>query len=119
MKFDMDYETITLDVMSRTAKHAISLDMVANLEFESYVNELTNNLILSVTNKAPYYDLEILQVPKDWKEHFKERWFPKYLLKKFPIKYKEYRVTAYYRKVKLPEYHPEIVIRRMGDESDF
>lgn len=25
--------------------------------------------------------------PKNWKEAFKERWFPKWLLKKFPVKY--------------------------------
>jgi hypothetical protein len=30
-----------------------------------------------------------VKYPCDWKEAFKERWFPKWLLNRYPVKYKE------------------------------
>jgi hypothetical protein len=31
--------------------------------------------------------LKEYRYPSDWKQAFKERWFPKWLLKKYPVKY--------------------------------
>jgi hypothetical protein len=32
------------------------------------------------------YEEEIYRYPSDWWQAFKERWFPKWLLKQFPVK---------------------------------
>ena len=31
-----------------------------------------------------------IEYPADWKEAFKERWFPDWIKKKYPVKYKKY-----------------------------
>lgn len=37
-----------------------------------------------------------IKYPKDWKEAFKERWFPKWLLKRYPVKYYRYNFKLIY-----------------------
>jgi hypothetical protein len=47
--------------------------------------------------------------PSDWKEWFKERWFPSWLKRKFPVKYQEWTVKA-------DVIYPNLKISRPSDE---
>jgi len=38
----------------------------------------------------------IIKHPTDWKEAFKEKWFPKWVLKKYPVKYRVYDALTIY-----------------------
>ncbi len=43
------------------------------------------------------------QYPSDWKQSFKERWFPKWLIKRYPIKY-----TQIIAKHKFPQWQRDL-----------
>jgi len=47
----------------------------------------------------------IISYPASWWEAFKERWFPLALLRRFPVEYIEYTISA---TVLYPEYHVAI-----------
>jgi len=36
----------------------------------------------------------VFKYPADWKEAFKERWFPKWAKRKWPVVYKNHEITA-------------------------
>ena len=38
----------------------------------------------------------------DWKESFKERWFPEWLLQKYPVKYNYIKAKALYPLISVP-----------------
>jgi hypothetical protein len=46
---------------------------------------------------------KVIKYPKDWFEFFKQRWFPKWLLKKYPIKYRYHTldIKTIYPKIKI------------------
>lgn len=66
-----------------------------------------------------------VKYPEDWWQAFKERWFPRWLLKRFPVKYHEerYEARAFYPDVSLPtERHyvriVTVVPRKESDSND-
>ena len=56
-------------------------------EYEIYgeiIIRAFKTILVHVINNSRIYH------PEDWKEAFKERWFPDWLKKKYPVKYKIY-----------------------------
>lgn len=58
--------------------------------------------------------------PADWWQHFKLRWFPKWLTRKYPVEYKtvSYDIKALYSTLKpsLPEYRSNVIfLRRLNN----
>ena len=51
---------------------------------------------------------EHFQYPADWWQAFKERWFPEWLLKKYPVRYthKEFLVKATYPDLVVQNHNP-------------
>ena len=45
-------------------------------------------------SKIPYFLGESIAVPLTWWDHFKQTYFPSYLLKRFPIKYKKHEAIC-------------------------
>ena len=46
-----------------------------------------------------------IKYPRDWVEAFKERWFPKFLLTKYPVQYKICRIDTH---TLYPNYKPAL-----------
>ena len=66
-----------------------------------------DNAVLIMRAKIAGHDCKkevIIKYPQDWQEAFKERWFPKWLLKKYPVKYTKEKVSAkiFYPEIKIP-----------------
>jgi hypothetical protein len=55
-------------------------------------------------------DKVVIEWPADWFQHFKQRWFPKFLLKKYPVVMASKTITAteYYPKVTAPKNSPVV-----------
>lgn len=51
---------------------------------------------------AENLDTATIQYPLDWWQAFKERWFPGWLIKRYPVKY---RIHIFDMKVLYPNYH--------------
>jgi hypothetical protein len=72
------------------------------------IDSITNDALLQIRGfvwgenlKEPKY----IRYPKDWVEAFKERWFPKFLLNRYPVKYSVYEIST---AVLYPNYQPSI-----------
>ena len=52
---------------------------------------------------AAWRNERILQVPANWWEHFKQRWFPKWALKRWPVLFVTYDAVTYLPQVPIPD----------------
>ena len=70
---------------------------------------------LRLTWELACRDLLDWKQPENWKEAFKERWFPKWLLKRYPVKYSGFTLTevAGIKRSTIPDYPKRYTIRRM------
>jgi len=66
-----------------------------SLEVLALPHHLADSILVGVTKMIYGRDLQEIKFPIDWKEAFKARWFPKWLKKRFPIKYQVIKVTAF------------------------
>lgn len=68
---------------------AFSLDLVA----EETANQMRMQLTAAVLCNE--VDCGSIKVPLNWKESFKERWFPEWAKKRWPVKYMEFEAMAW------------------------
>lgn len=63
-----------------------------SIEVRAELSPISEHYIVSMRRKLLAYvaGSRIIRHPDNWWEAFKERWFPKWLLKKFPVCYKTY-----------------------------
>jgi len=73
----------------------ISIESIADFQSEAICIKI--NLLLAGKQ------LDIIRYPKTWKDSFKERWFPKLLLNKYPVKYVEIDIKALYPELSIPK----------------
>ena len=74
-----------------------SVDMLEELhmwDVERHKDQILQRMVYTL--KADVYGnvIESIRHPKDWKQAFKERWFPQWLLKRYPVEYKEYTLDV-------------------------
>lgn len=78
-----------------TASHSIDAFEELHLSnVEQYRDQMLARMVYQL--KADVYGnvIESVRYPKDWKQAFKERWFPQWLLKRYPVEYKEYTLDV-------------------------
>jgi len=87
----------------------ITSDMVADVrhveEFDSYFVTLKRRVLGQTLGE------KIVRYPRNWKEAFKERWFPNWLKRRFPVKYQEYDALVVFPQL-LQKYPLPLSIRR-------
>lgn len=54
-------------------------------------------------------DEELLEVPSSLWQHFKERWFPKWLKKRFPVRYDQWFAEHKFPEVEFPDFGREFI----------
>lgn len=87
---------------------AMALDkewMGASVEFRD--DFFTDRIVMQAHGYLWGRNEELVEIryPKDWREAFKERWFPVLLLKRYPVVYKAHRIDV--REI-YPDYRPAI-----------
>ena len=92
-----------------------------NVGYRSYEDHVVGTLIHNLTLQLASHQLkhEEITYPADWVQAFKERWFPKWLLKKFPVKYTTivFDVKELYDKIALPSKDPFIYFNTYPKEK--
>jgi|WetSurMetagenome_2_1015567.scaffolds.fasta_scaffold17057_3 hypothetical protein len=65
------------------------IDSVIDIsENESFLtDDIIFRIRIAICAEKESVKIEKITYPLNWKEAFKERWFPKHILKKFPVKY--------------------------------
>lgn len=110
---------VALDIIQEhVMKHVSMLDLNPNhFSFESFAEYTAKAMVLELTRNRAAQDLGVVtfQVPETWFDHFKEKFYPKFLLKLFPIKYKKLTVgaSAFYDRIAIPEQATQVRLHVM------
>lgn len=66
--------------------------------------------VLQITTMVAGERVKEIAYPLDWWQAFKERWFPKIILKRWPVRYHRWKVDFLYPELEVRGGHPEIAI---------
>lgn len=102
-----DIKTVLLQVGRYASQIAVDELMLMNTP-QIYVEREIHGWVVRMLQRVAKEELLSVRYPTNWKESFKERWFPAWLLKKYPVKYVEINAQALYPKISLPDHSPVI-----------
>lgn len=100
----INYDTIQLERFKYTASQTISKETVEAFAtppiFDSWQDELMVNLVIRIR----------IHYPRDWWQSFKQRWFPEWALKHWPVIERDeiVDVKALYPTINIPGHKPVI-----------
>lgn len=80
----------------------LSKEFAEQIHLTSYIDAFTQSVALKFQADIFGQKLEGIQYPKNWIEAFKERWFPHWLLKKYPVQYTVMDIHALYPHLLIP-----------------
>ena len=81
-----------------------SQDVKDSIQVHQKLMDYGHQMAISVALNILTQNIETVIWPRDWVQAFKERWFPGWAKKIFPVKYKGVDIKAIYPKATLP--HP-------------
>ena len=118
----IDMETVTLERMRIAATMQISKDLVEHfamppkVDIASGVDLISNAITLRVVQMVYGRTMEEVRAeyPVDWWQAFKERWFPAWAKKRWPVEWVRVRLEAkeLYPKLSVPDYQPYLQLYR-------
>ena len=92
-------EELTAKIMKIAKMGEVRYGLGPNLEVEmKALNRFVDRIFIQIrksllVNKVHSMPGEYVKVPLDWKEAFKERWFPLRLKKRYPVRYRDIEVV--------------------------
>jgi len=118
LNLDHQIETIKLEVTKMCTKHIINTRYLPHkVKVGAYLDRLSRDLIITAECSIASQRLDAFTVkyPENWIEAIKERWAPRWLLNKYPIKYhqKIYEVKAYYPKLAIPDEQHYVLLHKL------
>jgi hypothetical protein len=117
---EMGVRKVALEPLKMGLQVALDEEFMFPTDVEFYHHEVMRRTIMEIRAEVYGNKLKNIKYPANWKEAFKERWFPKWLLEKYPVKYKVYDAWALYPDLKLPRdtYKPVIHFMEMPKWSE-
>lgn len=97
-----EIKEVVLEKMRFSINQQISTMELQNVSVDGYINYITQSLVVQLTTQVAGHRFEDALYPADWKEAFKERWFPEWLLERSPVVNRPLSVLALYPKLPLP-----------------
>jgi hypothetical protein len=103
-----DFETATLEKLQFGIQKEVSrqiLDPTNQTRIKAYISDISNNIVVQVRTFvwAEKLDPVVITHEKTWWDAFKKRWFPQWLLKRYPVEYKTHTIQFY---ATYPNYKP-------------
>ncbi len=88
----VQFEKVILDKVKFGISNRISPALLKDLKVSSYIDQISNDLIIRLDGFFYQKEHSTCKVetdgfPADWWEAVKERFFPEWLLKRYPVKY--------------------------------
>jgi hypothetical protein len=88
---------IQLEFRNYFATHTAYLEDYFNqLEFKDIISLDAENLVETLVACVLGERIDEIKYPSNWWEAFKERWFPRVLLKRFPVDYENWKLEIHY-----------------------
>lgn len=94
-------EKIAMKMVDYHVKREID-GSIANLSLD-LIEYTAKDMALHMKARVATDTVKKLKYPKDWREAVKERWFPKWLLQKYPVKYDYIQADVLYPLIAIPE----------------
>jgi hypothetical protein len=90
--------TIKLERLTFAAGRAFSENMLQNVETKWLEDQLFGGMTLNLRGQiwGENAGTHEIKYPADWWQHFKQRWFSQWLLRRYPVQYAVSRVDAYF-----------------------
>lgn len=116
--FDSSKDSIpfTEVVLKRTLvsvleRHPFNAVSMRGVRLESYLDDATWSLAIKMYKYLESEEVgeHCVTYPKDWWQHFKQRWFPVWLRRKYPVQYKSEKFEM---GVLYPEFNPGLTGER-------
>lgn len=83
-------------------------------KFDVLRDHMLPNLVLSLQRFVAKIGLDEISHPSTWWDAFKERWFPEWAKKRWPVQYKTYEVAAFF-----PELHRHVPMTEEQIRQEF
>ena len=95
--------TTNLEKMKYAVVQWLEKELISSVDFSMHASFMTDNIVMRVRGFIWAEELDAVDIkyPRDWWQAFKERWFPRWLLERYPVDYKEHHVDFF---AKFPEY---------------
>jgi hypothetical protein len=112
-EMNLDYAPETIEVILK--KIEIGMNRAFTNEYLMNVKTYTDYDVLSGTTQVSVrgyiWGEELVDVsfPRDWWQAFKDRWFPQWLKRRFPVMKTRIEGMAYFPKLQLPDQEYEYV----------
>ncbi len=99
--------TITLDKIEMALSHAVDPSVLMGVHADRYIDQMTERVAFQIRGYLLGEKLKgkIIKHPRDWWQSFKERWFPAWALKRWPVEYTIHTVTF---DVIYPDFKPSL-----------
>lgn len=101
-------ETIEYELQRFSASVYFAPEVLHRMEMHHVAMEAGRGTVLKIVGAVATWRQErMLKVPANWWEHFKQRWYPKWALKRWPVLYEWYDAAVILPRVPVvrPEYH--------------
>lgn len=108
MAMEMNEATVRYELERFHARVTFDQSIMDNIKMSSYRHEMTSRLTWELTGIVAVWRAgRVLKVPANWWEHFKQRWFPAWALKRWPVLCEHYDAGVVLPRVPVvrPEYH--------------
>lgn len=95
-----------LEIFKYNLQQKIDKKLLHNYKLDIVEDTVADYIITKIKIQLLGERLKPIQFPKNWWEMFKQQYFSKFLLKKFPVKYKIYNFTdirLIYPEIKIPK----------------
>jgi len=111
----------TLEKLRIGATTRISREIARDVDVDLWQDFAFDQLVWAVTSQfaAQKIGESTVTYPADWWQAFKDRWFPGWALKRWPVKFRTFDMTAYqtYPEIKIPSPAGPIVYHVAERES--
>lgn len=68
--------------------------LITSIRVEEHLDFMSNEIAITLQGFIWGNHIQSIQYPRDWWQAFKERWYPKWLLAKYPVRYKVFEVDV-------------------------
>lgn len=111
------YQSVKLEGTTWVLNLPVSDEMMGDITAKALVEDVLGQQLVQVRGRLFYENLETIEYPRDWWEALKERWFPRWAKKRWPVRVKHYEINAYYPTLQMPTMKGQVLIPIIGDKT--
>ena len=102
----------SIDLVWRSffVNHTISKEF-SNVELKTFLPQDMNVIVTQLLLHVAGEQIKIIKYPADWWQSFKERWYPNWAKKRWPVCYTVFDIEILYPKIDIrKDAHPRLAI---------